>query len=235
MKVPFKACCLICSMLVLFSCYANELIREHFNTLQNRKEVTIVIFGDSISGGRGFSRTGTSYGSYMKPMFEEMLNCKVSMINSSKADDTFKTGIRRVQEDIFSFKPDVVFVMLGFVDSSTRGLIQPVFQQQVKDFFKMLQDRNIFVVALTTPGFRDIQSGSDTAYKRLKEFNEIITYSAALYHYPSIDILSHLEKLWLTDPVEYKSLFIDTIHLNEKGQKYIADYIVNRIKNALRK
>ena len=233
MKLNFKACCIICSMLVLFSCYTNELLREHFKTLKNRKEVTVVVFGDSISGGRGFSVTGTSYGSFMKPMFEEMLNCKVSMINSSKADDTYKLGIRRIQEDIFSYRPDVVFIMLGFVDSSTRGLIQPVFKEQVNDFLDMLQEQELFAVVLTPPGFRDIQSDDDPAIQRLKEFNEIIAYGAALHHYPSIDVLSYMEKLWLMNPEEYKSMFVDTVHLNEKGQKYVADFIVNKIKNAL--
>lgn len=219
----------------LMSCYSEELLRDHFQSLDGLDEITFVVFGDSISGARGFSETGTSYGSFMKPMFAELLDSRISMIHACKQDETFKTAIRRIQEDILSYRPDVVFVMLGFVDASTRGLIKPIFKKQVANFLKELQDRNVFVIILTTPGFRDIQSKNDTGYERIKEFNKMITYSAALHNYPSIDVLPQLEKIWKTDKEEYRSMFSDSVHLNEKGQKYVAEYIVKRISDALEK
>ena len=234
MKLYLSKCYFICGVLVLFSCQSDELFRDHFQSLKGREEVTLVVFGDSISGGRGFSETGTSYGSFMKPMFADLLDCRISMLHSCKKDDTYRTAIRRIQEDILSFRPDVVFVMLGFVDASTRGLIKPIFKRQVSDFLEMLQERNVFVIVLTTPGFRDIQSGGDTGYDRIKEFNKMIAYTAALYNYPSIDVFAHFEKVWKTGKEEYRSMFSDPVHLNEKGQKYAAEYIVKRISDALK-
>ena len=176
----FRISLFLCGVLTLFSCQSEEMIREHFQTLIGRDEVTIVVFGDSISGGRGFSESGTSYASYMKPMMQDLLGSRVSMINSCKRDDTFRVAVRRIQEDIFSFRPDVVFVMLGFTDASTRGLTTRIYKEQVGDFLELLQKRNIFVIVLTTTGIRDIQSGGDYGYERIKEFNKITSYTAAL-------------------------------------------------------
>ncbi|MCE5250333.1 SGNH/GDSL hydrolase family protein [bacterium] len=236
MKHRFGVIGLACSVCLFFSCQGSRaLIREKFETLRNRQEITVVVFGDSISGGRWFSETGTSYASFMKPMMEDVLGCKVSMINSSVADDTYKNAIRRIQEDILSFRPDVVFVMLGFVDSTTSGLYQQVFKKQVEDFMKNLQEHKIFAVILTSTGFRDIENTKDFRYMRLKEFNDIVTYAAALYHYPSIDVCAHMEKVFKTKPDEYRSMFSDPVHLNEKGQIFVAEYIMKSITNTLKK
>jgi len=211
------------------------LIQQKFESLKTYKEVTVIVFGDSISGGRGFSETGTSYASFMKPMLENMLGCRVSMINSSAADETYKTAVRRVQEDILSFRPDIVFVMLGFVDSNTPGLIEQIFTNQVDDFLKKLREQNIFTIVLTSIGARDIEYGKDYRYDRLKDFNDIITYRAALYHYPSIDVCAYMEKVLKNKPEEYRNMFSDAVHLNEKGQKFVADYIMKYITDALNK
>ena len=70
-------------------------------------------------------------------------------------------------------------------------------------------------------------------YKRHKEFYDIAAFSAAYYHYPSIDVCAHMEILLKTDPDEYRAMFSDIIHLNEKGQKYVAEFIVGKISKAL--
>jgi len=218
----------------LISCNeSEELIREKFTALKGRTEVTIVVFGDSVSGGRSYSVTGTSYGSFMKPMVEELLGSRVSMINSCEEGRTFKTAIRRVQEDILSFRPDVVFLMLGLEDSLRRGLIQPVFKDQVDDLLKMLQEHSVFVIVMTPVGFRDIKSKDDPRYQRLREFDDIIAYSAAYHHYPFIDIRVHMEDILKSDPVKYKAMFSDQIHLSENGQKMIADFIMKRVTTAM--
>jgi len=221
-------------IIFLFSCReSEELIREKFKALKGRDEVTFVIFGDSVSGGRSYSVTGTSYGSFMKPMVEELLDSRVSMINSCEMGRTFKTSIRRVQEDILSFKPDIVLLMLGLEDSLQRGLIQPVFKNQVDDLLKLLQERSLFVIVLTPVGYRDIKGKDDPRYQRLKEFDDIIAYSSAYHHFPLIDVRVHMENILKSDPGEYKTMFSDPIHLSEKGHKAVADFIMERVTTAL--
>lgn len=221
--------------IIFFSCRESaQLIREKFEALHRRAEVTFVVFGDSVSGGRSYSVTGTSYGSFMKPMLEELLGSRVSMINSCEEGRTFKTSIRRVQEDILSFRPDVVFLMLGLEDSLQRGLLENVFKDQVDDLLKLLQERAQFVIVLTPVGYRDIKGKDDPRYQRLKEFNDIIIYSAAYHHYPYIDVCTYMENLWNSNSKEYVTMFSDQIHLSEKGQEAIANFIMRKVTSALK-
>ena len=220
--------------IIFFSCRESaQLICEKFEALHRRAEVTFVVFGDSVSGGRSYSVTGTSYGSFMKPMLEELLGSRVSMINSCEEGRTFKTSIRRVQEDILSFRPDVVFLMLGLEDSLQRGLYENVFKDQVDDLLKLLQERAQFVIVLTPVGYRDIKGKDDPRYQRLKEFDDIIAYSTAYHHFPFLDVRMHMENILKSDPEEYKTMFSDPIHLSEKGQKAVADFIMERVTTAL--
>ena len=233
-RFRFRHCILL--LFLLLSCQRSaKLIREKFLSLKDKDEIVAVVFGDSISGGRGFSETGSSYGSFLKPMMTDYFGKKISVLHSCKAGDTYKTGIRRIEEDIVSFRPDVVFIMLGLTDSITRGLFLQVFKEQVNDFLKNMQDYEAFVIILTTTGFQEIDYMEDYRYKRLKEFNDIIKYSAAYHHFPVIDVSLCMENLWKKEPEVYKSMFTDLIHLNETGQKYVADYIMKTISDALEK
>ena len=99
MKSFVKIYLLLFCALFLMSCYSEELLRDHFQSFKGHAEVTFVVFGDSISGARGFSETGTSYGSFMKPMFAELLGSRISMIHACKQDDTYRTAIRRKSKE----------------------------------------------------------------------------------------------------------------------------------------
>ncbi len=234
MKFRFRLRYCIVLLILLLSCQRSaKLIREKFLTLKDKNEIVAVVFGDSISGGRGFSETGTSYGSFLKPLMADYFGKRISMVHACKAGDTYKTGIRRIEEDIVSFRPDVVFIMLGLSDSITRGLFQQVFKEQVNDFLKNMQNYEIFVIVLTTTGFQEINYMDDFRYTRLKEFNDIIKYSAAYHHFPVIDVALHMENLWKKEPEVYKSMFTDLLHLNETGQKYVAEHIMKTISDAL--
>ena len=66
-----------------------------------------------------------------------------------------------------------------------------------------------------------------------KEFNEIIIWEAGLHRFPLIDVAQYMENLRITGPDEYASMFQDEYFFNDKGQEYIASYVMKRIKKAL--
>jgi len=234
MTANVRISALLFTVLLIMGCRtADQFLYEYYEPLKGRDEVTVVVFGDSISGGRGFSESGTSYGSFMKSGLEELLDTRISMIVSCKEGATFNKAIRRVQEDIQSFRPDIVFLMLGFNDTLQRGLFEIVYKEQVNYFMKTLRDLNLNVIVLTSTGIRDITSTNHPAMKRLRDFNEITSYSAAYYHFPVIDTASRMESVLKRDPEEYRSMFTDTVHLNEKGQQFVADHIMESINRAL--
>lgn len=224
---------LLLCMLVL-SCLNDDYLKfqNTFKSLKGKKEVSIVIVGDSISSPE-YSATGSTYGTFLKPKLEKLLNARVSMINSSRPDDTVDRVSHRIQEDIQSFRPDVVFIMLGMEDSNQPQLLEQTYEEIAGNFFKVLERDGLFAVVLSSTGYRDWFAGNDERRIRLREFNEITMFRANLSHLPVIDLADHMDQLRRSKPDDYRSMFQDDIHLNEKGQMYVADFIYDQIGRAL--
>ena len=214
---------------------SGERIRQRFTELNIKEDITIVILGDSISGGRQYSITGTSYSSFLKPKLQNLVGKQISMINSSEEDETFSHAMRRIQEDVLSYRPDVVVVMLGLVDATNLQKLEYVFQRQVDQFLEAMVSRNLFVVVLTTTTYRDITDGNDPLYKRFVAFNDVISYSARLHSFPVIDIFKYMDTERKKNNKAYRDMFTDSVHLNEKGQQFVADCIYREIADALDK
>ena len=94
-------------------------------------------------------------------------------------------------------------------------------------------EEDVLAVVLSTTGYRDWGPGNEDLRFRLSEFNEITMVRAKTAHLPVIDLADHMEQLRRMKSDEYVSLFQDDIHLNEKGQRYIADFLHDTIKKAL--
>ncbi len=223
----------ITSFVLLFSCLTTKkMLQMHFQSLRNKDEIIVVIFGDSISGG-GFSGVGASYGSLLKPKLRDLFKSRISMLISSRPDESYETGYRNIQADILSYRPDIVFVMLGYVDTFNRPGLFSTHKENINNFYSILKESGTFVIVLTTPGFRDFKSENDQNAERLEEFNNIVMNAARYYHYPFIDVARYLNDVRLTNPDEYRSLFSDSINFNEKGMQYIADHIFQRLTRIL--
>lgn len=222
-------------ILLCVSCMKDDYTQfvETTARLKGKPDVSVVVVGDAISSS-DFSETGSSYGTFLKPKLAEFLDTRISMINSSRPDETFSLAGKHIQEDVFSFRPDIVFVMLGMNDSNDPGLVIPVFKEVVSDYFSRLRGREILVIALTTTGYRDLQSG-DEKFDRLREFNDKLAFQARLHHAPVIDIALHMEELRQNKPAEYLSMFADTVHLNDRGCEYLAEYIFQTIRKTVDK
>ena len=220
--------------LLFFSCVSADYLKfqNKVKSLEGKKEVTIVIFGDTISSAEN-SVTGSTYASFLKPKLEKLLNTRISMINSSKPEETVEKATHRIQEDIQSFRPDVVFIMRGMVDANQPGLYEQEYEDIVANFFRMLQREEVFAVVLSSTGYRDWVTDNDDPLVRIREFNDITLFQANLAHIPTIDLAAYMEKLRRTKPDEYRSMFQDNFLLNEKGQMYVADFLCDQVRRAL--
>ena len=69
--------------------------------------------GSGLGGNRDF------FGAVLKQKVGELFGRPVSLINSSRDDESYTFAPRRIQADIQSYRPDITFVMLGLVDALT--------------------------------------------------------------------------------------------------------------------
>ncbi len=218
----------------LFSCFSrNALLREHFQDLKRKEEIVVVIFGDTISGGESLSGIGESYGRKLKQMLKVLFGKEVSLINTSRPDETYRFGYRRIQEDILSYRPDIVFVALGLMDAFSPGILLSTHQKNIKKFYQELKESGTFVIVLTITGFKDLELQNDPRLNRIEDFNNLLREQARYFHYPVIDITRCMKGVLISRTDEYRSFYSDLMRLSPKGEKFVADCIYNRITHIL--
>jgi lysophospholipase L1-like esterase len=206
----------------------DRLMADAFAGMMERGEATIVIVGDSISGDET-SISASTWGSFLKTRLVDRYGIHVGLINSSRQDETFAHAILHIQEDVFSFRPDVVFVMLGMNDFLDSEMDSENLKFVAKDYFSKLREQGAFTVVLTSTGYSDQAPESDSEY-RLAAFNEKVIMEARVQHFPVIDTAKMMANLRRDDPRTFGSLYADSIHLNERGQDYLAGLIFDRIR-----
>ncbi len=222
------------SILLLFvflpSCEDGDLEQasEILKQISGKSEITVVLVGDSITGSE-YSTSGVSWGSLLKPRLAEIVGTKISLLNSARVDETYDRAIRHIQEDILSYRPDVVFVMLGMYDLQFPNMTLPTFHDITFMFYETLRKQGIFVIALTPPGYRNVMPG-DEEYARFHEYCDMISLQARLNHYPVINVAQILRNIQIDDQAAFESLFEDSIHLNAKGREKVAGIVADSVK-----
>lgn len=225
------------SLLFLFlfctSCMKEDYdqIIKAFSDIKGKPDITIVLVGDSTSGSDG-SESGATYGTFLKKKMTGYLGTQVSMVNSSRMDETFDRAERHIPEDILAYRPDMTLIMLGLTDSCENGVYLQFFKDVASKYFAQLKEEGVFAVMLTATGFCDLNPG-DAVFDRLKEFNDTIAYQARMNHVPVIDVAGHLDELRQEKPEEYRAMFKDRIHLNDRGMEYVADFIFRTLRDTV--
>ncbi|MHB9029806.1 MAG: SGNH/GDSL hydrolase family protein [Candidatus Latescibacterota bacterium] len=218
---------------VLFSCWEGDYSRiaDTFRLLKGKREVTVVVVGDSVTGSTA-PGAGDSFASRLKPKFAEFLGSRISLINSSRPNQTYDQARRFYQEDILSFRPDVVIIMLGLVDSSQEQMYLTMFEEATSLYFDLLRKEETLVIVLTPPGYKE-RDRTGGYQERLDEFNEELIRQARFRHFPVIDIARHMGILWSDNPEQYRRMFSDMVHLSNEGSEFVADYIMNTIRQTV--
>jgi len=222
-------------ILSLCSCAQRRLIRDRFRNLEGKEEIVVILIGNSFYETRWKAETDSYLRNYLKRELGRIFSGRLSIINSSRPDDTVHSLRLRVQADVLSYRPDLVFLMIGLFDSNTTAMSTTTYREQIKELFGILRKHDIFVIVLSAVGFKDATSIYDSRMERLGEFNEVTAWEAGHHGFPVIDVAEYVERLRLTDTEEYQSLFKDNMRLNEKGQKFVIDYVMKNLNKAYRK
>jgi lysophospholipase L1-like esterase len=212
------------------SCEQSDTRRmaERFGAMKGKSEITVVLVGDTISDPNS-SMTGSSWGRLLKALLADYMGSRISLINSIQPDLTFHNALRHMQEDIISYRPDVVIVMLGSNDAASPELSSEAFKNITEAFFAALRKEDILTLVVTSTGYRDAAPG-DGKSEELYDFNKIVSLQARMQHCPVIDAAGMMDDLLKKDPDTYRSLFVDPMHLSEKGKERLAEFVFDSIR-----
>jgi lysophospholipase L1-like esterase len=203
------------------------------------KKTKVIFFGDSITE-LGVKRD--KYVGYILKMD--------SMLKADKKDDQYElvgSGISankvydlylRLEDDVLSKSPDVVVIYVGVNDVWHKTLLgtgtdADKFEKFYQAIIKKLKDKNIKVVLVTPAVVGEKTDMSNPLDGDLNKYSNIIRDLAKKNNLPLVDlrkkIIDYLKDN-NPDNKEKEVLTYDRVHMNNKGNQFIADEMWKVIK-----
>jgi len=204
-----------------------------------QKKTKVIFFGDSITelGVKKDRYTG-----YILKMD--------SMLKKEKMDDRYEfagSGISgnkvydlylRMEDDVLNKNPDVVVIYVGVNDVWHKTLLgtgtdADKFEKFYQAIIKKLTDKNIKVVLCTPAVVGEKNDMSNPLDGDLNRYSNIIRDLARKNNLPLIDLRKKfIDYLKANNPEnkEKEVLTYDRVHMNDKGNQFLADAMWNTIK-----
>lgn len=109
-------------------------LQKTVEKLKSGRQVTIVAFGDSITEITFHTRGHMNWaGLLSEAIFEKYGNGACIMINSGKCASTYAEGLKRLDNDVLRFKPDLVILAFGMNDAGGGEKYLDTFRNQVRE------------------------------------------------------------------------------------------------------
>ena len=209
-----------------------------FNTPS--KKIKVVFFGDSITQA-GVQPNGyiVKLDSIIKQFhLPNEIELAGAGIGGNKVYDLYL----RMEEDVLMKNPDVVVIYVGINDvwhkaSSGTGTDADKFEKFYRAIIKKLQVKNIKVIVCTPSVIGERNDNSNQQDGDLNNYSNIIRKIAKELTLPVCDLrnaFAEYEKVNNPANVEKGILTSDRVHLNEKGNLFVAGEMWKVIQNVLK-
>lgn len=172
------------------------------------KDKIVVAFGDSLTVGYGVNPPGKNYVTYLSEYTE------IPIVNAGKSGDTTSDALVRMKDDVLSYNPDVVLVLLGGNDF-LEGYSEEVVLANLRTIIKNLKKSDAKVILIG--GSKQIVPKYEKVFEKLVFENGIDGYVP--------DILGGI--------IFRKDLLYDDIHPNTHGHEIIAQRILPVLERVL--
>ncbi len=174
----------------------------------NSKGSDIIAFGDSLVYGTGASQRGET------DMFSLVSkNLGVEIINKGVPGDTTVDGLERLENDVLSQDPKIVFILLGGNDYLQKIPKEQTFQN-LKLIVKKIQEKGAIVILMGIRG--GLLDHFENEFEKLaKEYNT--------GYIPDV-----LEGIILN-----RDLMADSVHPNDKGYRIISIRVFSVLEQIL--
>ena len=192
------------------------------------KKIRVLFFGDSIT------QAGIQPNGYIIKMdsiikqshLPDSIELTGAGIGGNKVYDLYL----RMEDDVLKKNPDVVIIYIGINDvwhkaSSGTGTDADKFEKFYRAIIKKLQDKNIKVIVCTPSVIGERNDNSNQQDGDLNQYSSIIRAIAKDLSLPVCDLRkAFLDYLKTNNPgnMEKGILTADRVHLNEKGNLFVA-------------
>ena len=204
-----------------------------FMSLQKKK---VLFFGDSIT------QAGVKPGGYIIKIGElvakDGLTDQFELIGSGIGGNKVYDLFLRMEEDVLNKNPDVVLIYVGVNDvwhkrTYGTGTDADKFEKFYTAIIEKLQAKNIKVILCTPAAIGEKTDFSNELDGDLNKYSTIIRSLAEKNKLPLVDLRKSFldyNKQFNTDNKESGILTSDKVHLNEQGNKFVAEEMWRVIK-----
>ena len=201
-----------------------------------QKKTKVIFFGDSIT------ELGVKPGGYVTKVDSmcklegkgEQYDFSGSGISGNKVYDLYL----RLEDDVLSKNPDVVFIYVGVNDVWHKTLLgtgtdPDKFEKFYLAILKKLKDKNIKAILCTPAVVGEKTDASNPLDGDLNRYSNIIRDIAKKNNLPLIDLRQKFydyEKMNNPENKEKDILTYDRVHMNPKGNQFLADQMWKGLK-----
>jgi lysophospholipase L1-like esterase len=204
------------------------------------KKIKVVFFGDSITQA-GVQPAGyiTKLDSVIKQShLPDSIELAGAGIGGNKVYDLYL----RMEDDVLKKNPDIVVIYVGINDvwhkaSSGTGTDPDKFERFYRAIIKKLQDKNIKVLLCTPSVIGERNDNSNQQDGDLNQYSTIIRTMAKDLSLPVCDLhKAFADYLKVNNPANQEKgiLTLDRVHLNEKGNLFVAMEMWKALQNIIK-
>lgn len=204
------------------------------------KKIKVIFFGDSITqAGVGPSGYITKLDSVIRQQhLPDSVELAGAGIGGNKVYDLYL----RMEEDVLKKNPDIVVIYVGINDvwhksSYGTGTDPDKFEKFYRAIIKKLQDKNIKVIVCTPSVIGERNDNSNQQDGDLNQYSNIIRSIAKDLSLPVCDLRkAFADYLRTNNPANQEKgiLTADRVHLNEKGNVFVAMEMWKALQNAIK-
>jgi len=222
-------------MRILFRLLQIVLVAFPLLAMQQDKPLRVIFFGDSIT------QAGVGPKGYITMMTDMLKTNKQSSqyelmgagIGGNKVYDLYL----RMDDDVLAKKPDVVFVYIGINDvwhksSLGTGTDPDKYVKFYEAIIKKLKAQNIRIILCTPTVIGEKNDNSNMQDGDLNQYSKIIRDIASKNNLQLCDLRKAFQDYLVQNNPENKEkeiLTTDRVHLNETGNKFLADRMMEAL------
>jgi lysophospholipase L1-like esterase len=198
-----------------------------------QKDDKIVFLGDSITQGGGGPK---GYVTLIKNgLATKHKDLEIQITNAGISGNKVPDLQSRLQKDVLDKKPTVVVIYIGINDvwhgekDPAKGTSKDKFEAGLKDIIKQIQGAGAIVILCTPSVIGEKKPGTNSLDAKLDEYSDVSRAVAKETKVPLCDLrkaFQDYEKANNKDDQEKGVLTTDRVHLNDAGNKLVADTIL---------
>lgn len=196
------------------------------------KPKRVVFFGDSITQG------GAKGNGYINVLKKQVDSTKFGLLGAGIGGNKVYDLYLRLEDDVLAQKPDLVFIYVGINDvwhkqTSKTGTDYPKYLKFYQALISKIQASGSQVVLCTPSVIGEKKGGANELDAELDKYSEGIRELAAKNNLPLCDLrkaFTEYEEKNNPQDLEKDILTRDRVHLNDKGNQFVAEQMLPFIK-----